>query len=154
FWSIRRLGSIGRSGCIRVRRRGSIRDWRCRGLRSVVRLGSRRLGRWWRSRVRLRGGAQGRRRRLSSLHERGIVSDTRGLLQSAERCQALVLEAEIAEADGETKGDHDHQDLADAPGTMRFFFIEEVLEIGTGGVRIDAEAGAFARRSCTGSRLI
>src|SRR5262252_10552085 len=84
-----------------------------------------------------------------------MLRHARRLLQSAEPCQALILEAQIPKTDCQTQCDQDQENLANAPWTMRFFFIEEVVEIGTlGGMRVDAQAGAFTGGASARNRLI
>jgi hypothetical protein len=75
----------------------------------------------------------------------------RRLLRWVEPRQALILESQIAESSGQTERDEEQQDFADAPVVSGFFFVEQVVKIGTGrGVRVDAQARAFAR--CASAR--
>jgi hypothetical protein len=67
----------------------------------------------------------------------------------------LILESQIAEASGETERDEDQKNFANAPVVSGFFFVEQVVKIGTGRrVRVDAQARAFARCASAWSGIV
>jgi hypothetical protein len=56
----------------------------------------------------------------------------RRFLRWIEPRESLIFESQIAEASGKTERDEDQKNLADAPVVSGFFFVEQVVEIGTG----------------------
>ena len=57
--------------------------------------------------------------------------------------EALIFESQIAETSRQTESDENQENFADAPVVRGFFFIEQIVEIGTGrGVGVDAQARA------------
>ena len=124
---------IGGSGCCRLRRRG------CNRLRRGLRIG-RDAGRRCGFGCRIGG--------------RGILCHSCRLLQTVKPREPLILEPQVAKTNGQSERDEHQQDFADAPVMPRFFLVEQIIEVGTcPGVRIDAQARAFARNRFAGHRV-